>query len=250
MAILCDRLPLNASVSSAYSAVCTAPSGYQGRFGWSVSLTYENRYGGSSSKLSLSTCCAIIDGMSRHNIPMNRPSCFAAMGALPGGPKLDAQFARVRLGHRLKAQIGERRRSAGAIQVDRDLARRGRPEEELLPGRRAKCSGRSLRLNACAAAGPGTQAPKRPRRQVNGLRNPRAARPAWLNRKRVVRDPHHRLRRALLVPMNRPARQVFVEVAVVELRRNGQQRDSRQNQLSPFRNCALALRSSRSVSTK
>src|ERR1017187_7142606 len=85
MAILCDRLPLNASVSSAYSAVCTAPSGYQGRFGWSVSLTYENRYGGSSSKLSLSTCCAIIDGMSRHNISMNCPCCLASMGRFPAG---------------------------------------------------------------------------------------------------------------------------------------------------------------------
>src|ERR1019366_10688977 len=99
---------------------------------------------------------------------------------------MDAQFARVRLGHRLKAQIGERRRPAGTIQVDRDLGKRGCPEEELLPGRRAKCPGWSLSLNARAAVAPGTQTPKRPRCQIKGLRNPRAARPARLDRKPVV----------------------------------------------------------------
>ena len=61
---------------------------------------------------------------------------------------------------------------------------------------------------------------------------------------------HHRLGRALLVTVNRPACQIPIEVAVMKLRRNGQQRDSRQNQLSPFRNCALAFRSPRSTSTK
>src|ERR1039457_6642947 len=114
MAILCDRLPLNASVSSAYSAVCTAPSGYQGRFGWSVSLTYENRYGGFFEAVVIHL---LRDH--RRDEPAQHldelPLLFGVYGALPGGPQMDAQFARVRLGHRLKAQIGERRRSAGAI---------------------------------------------------------------------------------------------------------------------------------------
>src|ERR1700691_1098280 len=47
-----------------------------------------------------------------------------------------------------------------------------------------------------------------------------------------------------------PARKLLRQVAAPELRGGSQPRDHRQDQLSPFKNCALALKSSRSVSTK